>query len=269
MKKMNRQGLTLIELIVVVAILAVLAMIVIPKLDTVQSSANHAASSASVADTGRYIQTYRAMKQRFPDGWDTLTDGTALVAGANPANTTAGGTPPYGKGLHTQLGTGSNPKLALNTLTADEVTALSGVGIATFYNWTAPTSASQRPGDRFTTVSTSATPTVAIVNSATSNGRNIIDRVYRQNLKPGGVSGQVNGTNTKKLMALGFGPLNNLVGTMMLEAPQYANVDTLLIYSRNLVLFEIDGTSRPLFKGVVAADGDLLDDLTTYMNRDL
>lgn len=267
--KKQRLGLTLIELIVVVAILAVLAMIVLPKLDGLQNNANHAAAAASVADTGKYLQTFQTMKKRFPDGWDSLTDGTNLVAAANPSVTTATGSPPYGKGLHTGLVTGTNAKLATFPLTAGEVEALQKVGINTLYNWTAPDAATQRPNDRFLTASTvAAGAVVAVVNSGSANGRKIIDRVYRDNQKPGGVSGNVAGGTTKQLMALGLGPNNEMVGKLMMEAPQYANVDASTVYGRNLVLFEIGGTDKPIFKGVIAADGDLLDDLTTYMSKD-
>jgi len=264
--KSARRGLTLIELIVVVAILAVLAMIVIPKLDGVQNNANHAVAANSVSDTGRYIQTYRITKQRFPDGWDSLTDGTNMWAAANPGNTTAGGTPPYGKGLHANF-YGSNPKFMAGSLTAADVTGLNAVGIYTVYDVTAALLASKRPGDVFTTTRTIADSAPAVfINNTSAAGRNIIDRVYRDNQKPGGTSGAIPGGN--KLLCLGFGPLNKLIGSMMLEAPAYANVDSSLIYNRNIVLFEVGG-SKALFKGVVAADGDLLDDLTTYINRDV
>jgi prepilin-type N-terminal cleavage/methylation domain-containing protein len=251
-----RSGLTLIELVVVVAILAVLAMIVVPKLDGLQNNANHAAAANSVSDLGRYIQTYRTTKQRFPDGWDSLTDGSALWQAANPGTNT--------KGLHSAFYTGG--KFTGGTLTAADVAGLNAVGIYTVYNVTASLVAGKRPADVFTTPATMADGTpVAVVNGATSAGRNIIDRVYRDNQKPGGTSGAI--PNGNKLIALGFGPLNKLVGTLMLEAPSYANVDSSLIYNRHLALFEVGG-SKAIFKGVVAADGDLLDDLTTYINRD-
>ena len=72
----------------------------------------------------------------------------------------------------------------------------------------------------------------------------------------------------RKLLVLGLGPMNDIVGKLTQEAPSYANVDSSLVYNRNLVLFEVGG-SKAVFKGVVASDGDLLDDLTTYMNRDI
>jgi len=266
--KKQRLGLTLIELIVVVAILAVLAMIVLPKLDGLQSNANHAAAAASVSDTGKYVQTFLTMKKRFPDGWDSLTDGTDLVAGANPAVKTADGSPPFGKGLHVQLG-GTTGKLAKHTLTGPEATALQGVGIFTLYNWRVPT-AGQRPNDMFLETSSIADGSVvAVINSGSDSGKKIIDRVYRENQKSPTTSGNVAGGTTKKLLALGLGPQNEMIGKLMMEAPQYANIDASIVYGRNLVLFEIGGTAKPIFKGVIAADGDLLDDLTTYMSKDL
>jgi prepilin-type N-terminal cleavage/methylation domain-containing protein len=264
--KSARRGLTLIELIVVVAILAVLAMIVIPKLDGLQGNANHAAAAASVSDLGRYLQTYRTTKQRFPDGWDSLTDGTNMWAAANPGNTTSTGTPPYGKGLHSSF-FGSNPKFLAGTLTGTDIAGLNSAGVYTVYDVTPALLSSKRPADAFTTTRTLADGAPAVfINNTSAAGRNIIDRVYRDNQKTGGVSGTIPGGN--RLLALGFGPLNKLVGSLMLEAPSYANVDSTLIYNRLLVLFEVGG-SRATFRGVVASDGDLLDDLTTYINRDI
>jgi prepilin-type N-terminal cleavage/methylation domain-containing protein len=268
--KKQRLGLTLIELIVVVAILAILAMIVLPKLDGLQNNANHAAAAASVADTGKYLQTFWTMKKRYPDGWDSLIDGTSLVAAANPG-ASASGTAPFGKGLHIGLVSGTNAKLATAQLTANEVEALQKVGINTLYNWTAPDDKAQRPNDRFlTTVPMTGTPTVAVINSTSTAGKKIIDRIYRENQKsPATLSGNVAGGTTKKLLALGLGPQNEMIGKLMMEAPQYANIDASIVYGRNLVLFEIGGSDKPIFKAVIAADGDLLDDLTTYMSKDL
>jgi len=253
--------LTLVELIIVVAILAVLAMIIIPKLDGVQSNANHAVGATSANDTARYMQTFRTMYNRYPDGYDSLTDGTNLWPQWTPTT----------RGLHSTF-FGSTGKFAQGTLSATDVTGLNAVGIFTLYNVNTAAAASVRPSDMFTAAgSLAAGNPVAIVNTGSSGGKKIIDHVYRDNLKPGGVSGTlpfVSGSTTErvKLIALGFGPLNQLVGKMMLECPMYPNVDHQLVYARNLVIFEV-GNSRAVFKTVVATDGDLIDDMTTYMSR--
>ena len=263
MIRINRRnrGMTLIELVVVVAILAVLALIVIPKLDGLQGNANHAVGATSASDTARYIQTYRTMKQRFPDGWDSLMDSSGMWNSWNPGTKT--------KGLHNQLG-GSTGKLAEYTLTANEVGSLNNAGIYTLYN-VDTTLTNKRPSDMFTlSTPIAAGSKVAVVNSGSSGGINIINHIYRQNLSSGGTSGAL--PTGKVLVALGFGAQNGLIGSLMLEAPMYPNVDTSLVYGRNLALFEVSTTSattRAIFKGVVAADGDLLDDLSTYMSKDI
>ncbi|MCE9607498.1 MAG: prepilin-type N-terminal cleavage/methylation domain-containing protein [Planctomycetia bacterium] len=288
--KKQRLGLTLIELIVVVAILAVLAMIVLPKLDGLQSNANHAVAAASVDDTARYIQMYKTTKYRFPDGYDSLMNaaGTGLWAAADPSTST--------KGLHIQLsGSGSNNKLSTTTLNEGEVTALQSAGIYTLYNL--QSSSSARPGDMFNVKTSVAgsTPTVAIINPSSSGGKKIIDHIYRDNLLSTGTSGALTGSTSTstdgsvetvtstKLIVFGFGPHNALIGKTMVEVPNYPHVDATLVYNRNLVVFELatttknttsggsttsSSTAKVAFKAVVGADGDILDDLNTSMSKD-
>jgi hypothetical protein len=249
-----------------VAILAVLAMIILPKLDGLQGVANHAVGANAANDAARYIQTYRAQKLVYPDGWDSLTDGTTMWQAGYTATKT--------RGLHPQLNTGTNAKLADYTLTATDASGLVSAGIVTLYNVSGThASNSTRPSDAFITAVTLTTGTkVAIVNESTTNGRKIIDRIYRDNIAKGTNGVFYDATSTavtgRHLIALGLGPQNAMVGKLMMEAGYYPNVDLTYVYGRNLALFEIGG-SRALFKGVVGADGDLLDDLTTYVSRDV
>lgn len=271
-----RHGLTLLELIVVVAILAVLAMVILPKLDGLQGVANHAVGASSATDAAKFIQVYRTQKLAYPDGWDSLTDGTALWRAGYTATKTTG--------LHPQLNTGSNAKLANYKLTPTDVSSLTSAGIMTLYNVSGTHSSnSARPSDAFitraelavtSTDSSSGTTNfaVAIVNESSAAGMKIIDRVYRDNIAKGtngkfydSKSEQVTG---RHLLAVGLGPQNAMIGKLMLEAGYYPNVDLTYVYGRNLALFEIGG-SRAIFKGMVGADGDLLDDLTTYVSRDV
>lgn len=264
-----RRGLTLMELIIVVAIIATLAMIVIPKLDGLQSNANHAVGAASADDLGRYIQIYKTTKNRLPDGWDSLmaepvapaTSSTALWAPAFP-----GAVPiANGRGLHTQL-SGANPKLVAYQLTAADVAAMNNAGIFTVYNLGNYTT-STRPGDMFNTAAPIVVDMwVPIINPSTSGGQKIIDHIYRDNKKTGGLPGTIPTANTK-LVAFGFGPHNVMIGKSMVEAPSYPHVDSTLVYGRNLVIFEVTAT-KCSFKAVVGADGDLIDDMASSMNKD-
>lgn len=253
-------GFTLIELLVVVGILAIMASIVLPKLDGLQSNANHAVGAASADDTGRFIQIYKSTKNRLPDGWDSLIDPSTsqLWAPANPSTT------PAQPGLHTAL-SGSAGKLVSSTLVAGEDAALNSAGIYTLYDLGGGSS-TLRPGDKFNTPVTLTVGTpVAIVS--TTNGKKIIDHIYRDNSKSTGVSGTI--PAGKRLIAFGFGPHNAMIGHTMLEVPAYPNVDSTLIYNRNLVIFEVGTTGRAVFKAVVGTDGDLIDDMAASLNKDI
>ena len=98
----------------VVAILGVLAAALLPKFDGLESAANHAATASSCNDLIRMLETMKLTKTVYTDGWDSLTDGTALWAGtastvaATPspagADVTSGGNlATFVKGLHPEL----------------------------------------------------------------------------------------------------------------------------------------------------------------------
>lgn len=254
-------GFTLIELLLVVAILAILTALVLPKLDGIQSQANHAVGAGSANDLGRYIQLYKAQKNRLPDGWDNLLNagGTALWNVADPSTT------PPTPGLHTNVA-GTAVKFTLGAaLVQGEVNALNSAGIYTSYGLQDPSTA--RPGDRYrVTTPLAAGQLVCIPDPATSGGRKIIDHIYRDNLKSTGTSGTL--PSGKRLVVFGFGPHNVMVGKTMLEVPFYPNVDPTLVYNRNLVIFEVGTSGRAVFKAVTAADGDLLDDMAADLSKD-
>jgi prepilin-type N-terminal cleavage/methylation domain-containing protein len=260
---MKSRGFTLIELLVVVAIIAILTALVLPKLDGVQSQANHAVGAGSANDLGRFIQIYKAQKNRLPDGYDSLMDatGTALWAPANPSTT------PPTPGLHTNV-SGTGVKFTLGSaLVQGEVNALNSAGIYTLYGLQDPSTA--RPGDRYRVVTPIAVgQPVCIPDPSTSGGKKIIDHIYRDNLKSTGTSGALPTNPAKRLVVFGFGPHNVMVGKSMLEVPYYPNVDPTLVYNRNLVIFEVGFTGRAVFKAVVAADGDLLDDMAADLSKD-
>src|SRR5262245_4217300 len=124
------RGFTLVEMLVVVAIMVILSGFVLAKLDKAQLKSNKGVAAANMGGVSRYIQTYRVMHNVYPDSWDSLTDGTALVAPGAP-----GGAP----GIDPQL-TGGPPaesptKLAVTTLSDDEVRSLTRVNIATLQDW--------------------------------------------------------------------------------------------------------------------------------------
>ena len=64
----------------------------------------------------------------------------------------------------------------------------------------------------------------------------------------------------------GVGPLNSLIPNSMMEAPTYGQANATYVYNRLIVIFQL--TRRPAvstYKGCVASDGDLLDDISVNM----
>jgi type IV pilus assembly protein PilA len=269
-----KRGLTLIELVIVMAILGVLAAMLLPKFEGLTNAANEAAAASSAVDAAKLIGQYKAVKTVYPDRWDSLTDGSALWTAGSVATTT--------KGLNSELtGSGSTTdKIIQGTLSSTQVAALQKAGIVNVLNLnTASVSSSLRPGDLFTVVAPISTSTpIAIVNSASTGGKKIIDHIYRGNLLTGtttasqGVSGTINPSSTgaadpnTQLVVFGLGPQNALIPNSMLEAPTYGNAEAQYIYNRLLVVFEVTA-SKATFKAILGADGDTLDDMSERLQN--
>ena len=118
----GRGGLTLVELLVVMMILIALAGILVPMLPSMLTRAHTSTCSTNMGECCKAVLEYQALYSSNPDQWDALTDGTTVI------NYLAGGqavvTWPAGQGN----GAG-NGEITTMTLSANEVAALTGVGI--------------------------------------------------------------------------------------------------------------------------------------------
>ncbi|MBE7464626.1 MAG: prepilin-type N-terminal cleavage/methylation domain-containing protein [Planctomycetes bacterium] len=256
LRRTHSAGFTLIELLVVVAILVILAGLVLPKLDKVQLKSNKAVAASNIHDVSRYIQTYRVLHNFYPDRWDSLvtTDATPVLwEAATEAD----------PGLEPQLVGGPVPaspeKLTTATFQSDEeIRSLSRLGITTMLDLDG--SASGIPGDRFTIPRTIADgDTYATINVLDDDGKAIVDRIYPENRLPSGTSGAI--PSGKKLLVVGVGPLNTMIGDVVQDTPFYSNTDPVKYYHRFLAIFEFStGGSRAELKAVVGADADRLDE---------
>lgn len=257
MRQQNRAlkaGFTLIELLVVVAILVILAGLILPKLDKIQLKSNKAVAAANIHDVSRYIQTYRVLHNFYPDRWDSL-----LTSGGTPALWEAATL--NDQGLDPQLVGGPIPaspeKLTIATFASDdEIRSLSRIGIGTMLDL----GTGGIPGDRFTQPRTIANgATYATINTADGDGRALIDHIYPENRLPTGTSGAIPGG--KKLIVVGVGPLNSMIGDVVQDTPFYSNTDPAKYYHRFLAIFEFStGGSRAELKAVVGTDADRLDE---------
>lgn len=255
-----KAGFTLIELLVVVAILVILAGLILPKLDKVQLKANKGVAASNIHDVSRYIQTYRVMHNFYPDRWDSLMDtGSSLWTAANIDS----------PGLEPQLVGGPIPasprKLVVTTtgLTNGEVRSLSRLGIGTMLDL--DSTSTSIPGSRFAIERPIAQgQQFATINVADGDGSDLVDYIYPQNkvkstANPTGTPGAI--PSGKRLLVVGVGPRNTMIGDVVQDAPFYSNTDPAKYYHRFLAVFEIsDSGSRAELKAVVGADADRLDE---------
>jgi type II secretory pathway pseudopilin PulG len=238
----RRSGLTLIELIVVLTILIALAGLLVPMLPSMLTRAHTSTCSTNIAEAVKAIGTYQQLYSAYPNNWDALSDGTNMIdyfAGGSmmPAGVVSGGTVP---------GVGGNGELTAGALTANEVAALTGVGITqlqsmvakggsapagfdpTFNYYSNPTS---NPTTNALTLST--TTKLALLDPQNGNGNaTSVARCIALNLDL-----------TGRYVALGIGQRVSMVGKMMATAPVHFGDQPVLNpeygYQRLVGLFKV------------------------------
>ncbi|MCA8953842.1 MAG: prepilin-type N-terminal cleavage/methylation domain-containing protein [Planctomycetes bacterium] len=234
-------GFTLVELVVVMAVLVVLAGLILPKLDTFKLKANKAAAASNIHGVARYITSFKAQKDVFPDEFDSLLDS------GTPTN------------LYTSLDpqcTGSLPgnptKLTTTTIVnADELRSLNRVGLVSLHHHDAAVEFKGNSAAGTAPSTLIVGDTIATVNPIDPDGQAIIEHFYP------GTGGAV--PAGKKLAVFGVGPRNKMINDILHEAPFYANTDQNAYYNRFLAVFEFStGGSRAKLLGVLGSDGDLL-----------
>lgn len=236
----NRAGLTLIELVVVLAVLAAVAALVIPRLDFLKTQADHAAAASNDAELASLLQVHKTSTGSYPT-LDLLVDGTGAV---------------YSK-IWSYNGQSSGLPFSVTTITgpgapgtSDWYRSLLEGGLKTGYQQEAAatdasnsTSASTATVD-LVTQAAGGSLKVAEVNSAGIYNSALIKACY-----PG--TGVV--PANAKLIGLGIGPRNTMVGGTMINAPlETQGDDSTQNYCRYIAIFAIyaDGRAAEL-KAVV------------------
>ena len=245
-----KRGFTLVELVIVVGILVILAGLLLQNLDVFKLKANKGTAAANMADMSNVIRQYFAQYTVYPDRFDSLMDGSGSLWTAAAIGD---------DGLDSELPGGPIPNspAKLTTITLDNdgyLRSLNRMGITTVLDLDATSTAA--PSNRFTVPRVLANgDTVATINPADDDGKEIIDHLYPQQADP---DNPVVPTG-KMLVVMGIGPKNTMVGDTVQEVPLYPNRDVTHTYGRFLAVFEADdGGSPAVLKTVIGADGDMI-----------
>lgn len=78
-KRKTRPGLTLMELVVVMFILMALAAIMVPLFPSLIERAHRSSQGTNATEIAKAVQLYQSFYGNYPDGYDLLTDGTAII----------------------------------------------------------------------------------------------------------------------------------------------------------------------------------------------
>ena len=246
-RQRDRAGLTLMELVVVMTILVALAGILVPLLPGLFTRSAIATNSTNVPEIGKAIGVYQQMYLQFPNNWDALTDASGNVidyfanGSACPAADWTGGTENPGNGEITQL-----------TLTANEVTALVGVGITQVQAMvkTVPSSI----GNFDPTFNYYPDEQSGGTANPAGNAISVAGVTYLAGLDPTSGSGPaykrciaLNLPTTGRYVCLGLGPRNSMISKTVQVPPVHVGDQPVLNpeygYQRFVAVFKVSDTA--------------------------
>lgn len=245
-----RPGLTLMELVVVLTILIALAAIVVPLFPNLLRRAHKATDATQTSEVTKAVQMYWAVNVGYPSEWDLMTVSTGTTA---PDFLPADGGVPFGGAAK------------IGNLTANEVAALSRIGVTSGHHFaaTSPGHPTMNPY-----ASASLTPTAL----STSTPVFLIDPATTSGEVPTEIKNIYTNDPTARFVVFGIGPRSQMVGTVMQSAPtsvpQNKDFTPANTYSRVGVIFQVEGvgiaaatggTKRARFLGAIALEDDELE----------
>lgn len=271
MKSRSLRSFTLIELVVVLIIIATIAGLVLPNVGSIGRSSDMAASASSQRELASNLQLYFALQKRFPEGLDSLLvgDGSTTPTAIYTASSdnTATGTPTTNAnlqvaGLPVSTGGGASPNTQMTVATLTNTSGVNEEGRSfarcgfeyvydhayTALNSNDSTAASVQRLVTNTTTVASVTPATTLFNRLLPNGL------------PAGAT---------RLVALGIGGRNAMIGKTNSSAPIYPGCDG-LYYGRFIAYFILYRSGeRATLAGVSDSYGRTLDYTVQQFNESL
>jgi len=266
LRKSTRPGLTLIELVVVLTILIALAGLLIPMLPSMLTRAHTSTMTTNCGESAKAILTYQQLYAAYPNNWDSLTTDTTgtvityLAGGsAMPAGTFSGST----------TGTGGNGEVTTLTLSPNEISALTGVGITQVQMMTTT------PVDPTFNNYASALPTpVTIGGTGGITGLAGLDPTTGTTSTAYARCVTLNLPITGRYVVLGIGPRVSMVGKTIQTPPVHFGDQPVLNpeygYQRFVAIFKVSDSAAPAFTqaqfvGVTPIHDTGMDDIDSHL----
>lgn len=249
-----RAAFTLIELVVVLLIIAVIAGLVIPQVSMLGRTADMAASAKTQADIANNLQLYFVLQKRYPQGMDSLVDGTGAIYASDTTDalTQTRGLPYAGAD-----GTRLQAQLTAGTLTnatgAEYLRSFTRSGFDYVFDHDASVINSNNSAITRRDLGTATTVAVAELT-----GPALLAKLVPHGLNAG-----------ERVVALGIGPRVAATGKTMLNSPTYPGCDG-KYYGRYIAYFKVFATGeRATLVGVSDSYGRTPDYTQQQFNESL
>ena len=233
----RRPGFTLIELVVVLIIIATIAGFVIPQVGMIGRSSDMAATAKTQSDIASNVQLFFVQQKRYPQGLDSLVDGSGALYVSNTSNgdTQTRGLP-WGGADNTRL----EAQLIAGTLTnatgAEYLRSFTRSGFDWLFDHDSTTVNANNSATIFRGLIADANGTgndaltsinVAEVRGTGAPAPALIGKLLPQGLKAG-----------ERVVALGVGARNTATGKTLINSPIYPGCDG-RYYGRYIVYFKV------------------------------
>jgi prepilin-type N-terminal cleavage/methylation domain-containing protein len=227
-----RRGFTLIELVVVLIIIATIAGFVIPQVGMLGRTTDMAATAKTQSDIASNVQLFFTLQKRYPQGLDSLVDGSGALYSSDTANgdTQTRGLP-YSGADGTRLQSQLTPGVLTTATGAEYLRSFTRSGFDWVYDHDTTVINANNSAVTFRGLVADANGTgnsaPASVNVAELTGTALLAKLVPQGLKAG-----------ERVIALGVGPRNTAISKTLTNSPIYPGCDG-KYYGRFIVYFKV------------------------------
>jgi hypothetical protein len=218
-------------------IIATIAGFVIPQIGMLGRSSDMAATAKTQSDLASNIQLFFTLQKRYPQGFDSLLDGSGSLYSSDTTNgdTQTRGLP-YSGADGTRLQAQLTAGVLTNTTNADYLRSFTRSGFDWVYDHDTTTLNSNNSAITFRGLVADANGTgnaaPSSINVAELTGTALLAKLVPQGLRAG-----------ERVVALGIGPRNSAISKTLTNSPTYPGADG-KYYARFIAYFKVYATGE-------------------------